>query len=59
MSFIKFRAGIGSESDFDNSRYVPLRLEVPRRDYGGRRENGIGCHVRHADRSLKHIRHEV
>ena len=58
MSF-KFRAGIGSESDFGNPQYVPLRLEVPRLDCGGRRENGIVCHVHHADRSLKHARREV
>ena len=59
MSFIKFRAGIGSESNFDNSWYVPLRLEVLRRDCGGRREHEIERHVRHADRSLKHVRREV
>jgi hypothetical protein len=59
MSFIKFRAGIGSEGEFGNSWYVPLRLEVPRRERGGRRGNEIGCHARHADRNLKHIRREV
>ena len=59
MSFIKFRAGIGSEGKFDNSRHVPLRLEVPRPDCGGRRGNEIVCHVHHVDRSLEHIIREV
>lgn len=59
MSFIKFRAGIESEGGFGNTWYVPLRLEVPRPDCGGRRGNGIGCHVHHADRNLKHITRKV